>query len=148
MGLSEFFTAIRESAMAYPVILSIHLSAIALFGGAILITDLRLLSVALTDCPASTLIRQLRPWKQVGFVVMAASGILLAGAKAAAYVGNPYFQVKLILLALVGVHALVFRRRVYGEAGTSTPRAAKLAAYLSLALWLAIVSAGRLIAYY
>jgi hypothetical protein len=147
------FTAIRESALAYPIILSTHLSSIALFGGAILMTDLRLLSLALTCEPASDVIGQLRNWKRIGFVMMASSGILLAGAKAATYRGNPYFQLKLGLLALVGVHALVFRRRVYGnaaklDAATAMPRPAKLAACLSLALWVGIVSAGRLIAYY
>ena len=36
-----FFTAIRESGLAYPVIMSTHLSSIAVFGGMILMTDLR-----------------------------------------------------------------------------------------------------------
>jgi hypothetical protein len=72
--------------------------------------------------------------------MMASSGILLAGAKAGLYSANPFFGLKLGLLVLVGVHALVFRRRL--------DRSPRLAAYLSLALWLAIVSAGRLIAYW
>ncbi len=149
----QFFTAVRESALAYPVILASHLSAIALFGGAILMTDLRLLGLAMMDQPALDVIGQLRPWKAIGFVAMAATGILLGGAKAAMYGGNPYFQLKLGLLALVGVHALVFRRRVYRSTAKAdetprTPGIAKLAACLSLALWIGILSAGRLIAYY
>ncbi len=143
----EFFTAIRESALANPVILASHLSAIALFGGTILMTDLRLLGLAMTAQPASDVIAQFRIWKRIGFVVMAATGILLAGAKAGMYYPNPYFQLKLGLLALVGVHALVFRRSVYRNISPK-PRIAKLAACLSLALWVGIVSAGRLIAYF
>jgi hypothetical protein len=85
--------------------------------------------------------------------MMAASGVLLAGAKAETYYGNPYFQLKLGLLALVGAHALVFRRTVYrftAKPGQALPKpaTARLAACFSLALWMGIVSAGRLIAYY
>jgi hypothetical protein len=135
-----FFSAIRESALAYPIILATHLSCIALFGGAILMTDLRLLNLAMTDQPVSDVVASLRIWKGIGFAVMVVTGALLAGAKAEMYYANPYFQSKLILLGLLGVHALVFRSRAY--------RTPKLAAYLSLVLWLGTVSAGRLIAYY
>jgi hypothetical protein len=147
------FSAIRESALAYPIILACHLSSIALFGGTILMTDLRLLGFAMTGQPPSHVIGQFRIWKRIGFVIMVTTGVLLAGAKAESYYGNPYFQLKLAMLALVGVHALVFRRAVYGNAAkldeaAPMPGAAKLAACLSLALWMAIISAGRLIAYY
>jgi hypothetical protein len=149
----SLFAAIRESALAYPIILASHLSSIALFGGAILMTDLRLLGLAMTAQPPSDVIGQFRVWKRIGFVIMAASGILLAGAKAETYYANPYFHLKLATLGLVGVHALVFRRRVYRnaaklDAAASMPGIAKLAACLSLALWMGVVSAGRLIAYY
>jgi hypothetical protein len=54
------------------------------------------------------------------------------------------------LFALVGVHALVFREKVYGhpeklDGGISSR--AKLAAVLSLILWAGMVVSGRLIAY-
>lgn len=116
-------------------------------------TDLRLLGLAMRGQRASEVIGQLRLWKRIGFGMMVATGSLLAGAKAETYYGNPFFQLKLGLIALVGVHAMFFRRRVYGKTAKldeapSMPGAAKLAAALSLALWLGIVSAGRLIAYY
>ncbi len=138
-----FFAALRESALVYPIVLATHLSGIALFGGAILMTDLRLFGWAMADQPGPDVMAGLRTWKWVGLAVMAVSGVLLAGAKAAMYGGNPYFQLKMGLLALVGLDALVFRRWAL-----SMPRIAKVSAALSLALWLAVLSAGRLIAYY
>jgi uncharacterized protein DUF6644 len=138
-----FFAALRESALVYPIVLATHLSGIAVFGGAILMTDLRLFGWAMADQPGQDVMAGLRTWKWVGLAVMAVSGVLLAGAKAVMCGGNPYFQLKIGLLALVGLHALVFRRRAL-----SMPRIAKVSAALSLALWLAILSAGRLIAYY
>src|SRR5262245_58440875 len=85
------FTAVRESALVYPIVLSTHLACIAVFGGLILITNLRLLGLALTDIPASEIVRSLRPWKQFGFVIMVTCGLLLGASKAAEYLPNPFF---------------------------------------------------------
>lgn len=149
---TQFFTAMRESALVYPIVLSTHLSMIAIFGGLILLTDLRLLGVTLTGIPASEIVRRTRPLKYAGFLIMITCGILLGGAKFASYYDNPYFIAKMSLLLCVGVHALVFRRSVYWnpelDNPSGLPRAAKAAAYLSMALWVAILSNGRWIAYY
>jgi hypothetical protein len=150
---TAFFTAVRESMLVYPILLSTHLTNIAVFGGLILMTDLRLLGVVLKGVPAADIIRGTRPWKWVGFLIQVTVGILLGSAKLESYYDNPYFILKLSLLALVGVHALVFHRSVYGDpekldALPSMPRVAKIAAVCSLVLWVGILSCGRWIAYY
>jgi hypothetical protein len=150
---TEFFTFIRESALTYPIILSSHLATLSIFGGLILVTDLRLLGLALTKTPVSEVILRTRPWKRVGFVMMVTFGAMLGGAKLFNYYDNPYFQVKMTLLAMVGVHAAVFHRSVYADPKRldglpHMPRAAKLAACLSMAIWVGILSMGRWIAYF
>jgi hypothetical protein len=154
-GLAEtgVATSFRESTLAYPIVMSLHLTSIAVFGGMILMTDLRLLGMALRDYPAAEVIRGLRPWKRAGFVVMVTCGLMLGLAKADKYYSNPYFLLKMTLLALTGVHAVAFRAGVYGrperlDEGRSMPGAAKAAAWISLILWVGILSAGRWIAYY
>jgi hypothetical protein len=146
-------TAVRESAYAYPIIMSTHLACIAIFGGMILMTDLRLMGLAMTDVPVATMIRQLRPWKWFGFILMVTCGFLLAISRMNTYYENPYFQTKLTLLVLVGIHALVFRPRVYKnpeeiDRAPELPGVAKLAGALSLIMWVTIPIMGRLIAYY
>ena len=150
---TPFFTGIRESGMLYPVLLSSHLATLAVFGGMILITDLRLLGLAFTNIPVSEVVLRTRPWKRLGFVLMITWGIMLAGSKLSEYYDNPYFDTKLLLLLLVGVHALVFRASVYRnpqrlDKSVRLPAVAKVAACTSLALWLGIMSMGRWIAYY
>jgi hypothetical protein len=150
---TQMFTAVRESMLVYPIVLSTHLTMIAVFGGLILMTDLRLLGVALTSVPVSQVIRGTRPWKWVGLLIMLTCGVLLGGAKLGTYYDNPYFVIKMSLLLLVGVHALVFRKTVYGnpeklDAMPVMPTAAKAAGVLSLVLWLSIMSCGRWIAYW
>jgi hypothetical protein len=148
-----FLTYIRESENLYPIILATHLSSLAIFGGMILMTDLRLLGLAMTDVSVTDVVGQLRVWKRIGFVIMVTMGLLLATSEMDKYYANPYFQLKMFLLLMVGVHALVFRRGVYGnteaiDRAPSIPRLAKMAAISSLALWIGIACAGRWIAYF
>jgi len=116
-------------------------------------SDMRLLGFALTDLPVSQVVGRLRPWKRLGLVLMLTVGFFLFAAKAVDYYGNPYFRVKITLLLLAGVHALIFRSRVYSrtyefDGMARLPREAKAAAWISLVLWVSIVCAGRAIGYY
>jgi hypothetical protein len=125
---------------------------IAFFGGMVFITDLRLLGWSLRAGSISDVVEQFRVPKRFGLVLIVTCGVLMAGSKAAEYYYNPFFRAKLILLALVTVHALVFRRRVYGDTAALDrapviPRRAKVAAILSLLLWTSVICCGRSIGY-
>jgi len=149
---TPFFTELRLSSYVYPVVLSSHVAGIALGGGMILASDLRLLGVGLRRRPVSDVIDRLRVPKRIGFVVVATCGLLMLGSKAEEYYFNVFFRMKLLLLALVAVHALVFHRGVYGNTAELNlaermPAQAKLAGALSLVLWLGLVIAGRGIGY-
>lgn len=149
----DFATTLRESSLMYPVVMTMHLASIALFGGLILMGDLRLLGLAMKNRPVTDVIGGLRVWKRIGFVIMVTCGFLLLAAKAEQYYPNPFYWLKMTFLALVGVHALVFHRSVYGnlaalDRAPQIPGTAKVAASLSLILWIGLVCAGRWIAYY
>jgi hypothetical protein len=143
-------TAIREGALLYPIIGGFHLLAIALFGGMLVMTDLRLLGWAMRRRTVSDILEQFRVWKRAGFALVALSGLLLAWAEPLKLYRSLSFWVKMALLVSVGVHALVFRKGVYEDAKALdaglTPRA-KLAAALSLILWAGLIVTGRLIAF-
>ena len=150
---SAFFTAVRQSALFYPTVMATHLSCIAIFGGMILMTNLRLMGLALTSTPIASVIDATRIWKRCGFVLMITCGILLAGSRLDAYYANPFLQMKLSLLILIGIHGLFFRRSVYCNAAEldrqpTLPLRAKLAGGISLILWLCVITCGRWIAYY
>lgn len=150
---SAFFTNVRQSELFYPTVMATHLTCIAIFGGMILMTNLRLMGLALTSMPLASVIDSMRNWKRGGFVLMVSCGILLAGSRLDSYYANPFLQTKLSLLVLIGIHGLVFRRSVYFGAAEidrlpKLPLRAKVAGALSLALWLGVVTCGRWIAYY
>lgn len=145
-------TAIREKYIPYPAILSLHLSFIALSAGMILMTNLRLLGVAMRKRPVADVINQLRWPKRIGFLAIATCGLLLASSKAEEYYYNVFFWAKMSLLGLIALHGLYFRRSVYNKAAEldragGIPGRAKLAAVLSLILWISVACAGRGIGY-
>ena len=147
---TDLSTTIREGALPYPIIGGIHLLGIALFGGMLLITDLRLLGWAMRRRLVSDIVQQLQAWKRAGFVMVTASGLLLAWCEPQKLYRSPAFWVKIALLTMVGVHALVFRARVYGNTArldVAVTAEAKLAASISLLLWAGLVVSGRLIAF-
>jgi hypothetical protein len=150
--VTELSTAIREGALYYPIIGGVHLLAIALFGGMLLAVDVRLLGWGMKSCTVSDVVEQLRGWKRFGFVVVVASGVLLGWAEPLKLYHSKSFWIKMALFLLVGVHALIFRKSVYGnpaklDEAPSMPAEAKLAAALSLLLWAGLVFSGRLIAF-
>jgi hypothetical protein len=149
---TAFFTAFRGSGYMYPIVLSLHMVMIALFGGMILITDMRLLGWGMRSYPVSDLIDQLRMPKRIGITLMIALGVLMACAKAEEYYYNDWFRLKMALLIVAGLHALIFRSRVYNRAveldrAPQLPAGAKLAGAISLVLWIGIACAGRGIGY-
>ena len=149
----DFLTALRESALMYPIVLGTHLACIAVFGGMILMTDLRLLGLTFKSLTITEVVTSLRPWKRLGGVIMITCGLLLGTSEAVKYAPNPYFWTKMTFLALIGVHALIFRPIVYNKTeeldrSPVIPTKAKAAAIISLCLWSGMFIMGRLIAYY
>ena len=144
--------ALRGSSLTYPIIMTGHLTGMGLFGGMIAITDARLLGLAMRKYPIADVVNQLRIWKRIGGVLVISCGAMLLASKAENYYYNPYYWAKMGLLMLVGVHALVFHS-VYSkpealDAAPQVPVKAKVAACMSLLLWVGLVAAGRLIGYW
>ena len=148
-----FLTDIRESALVYPVILSTHLLAIALFGGMILMTDLRILGLGMKDKTISEVVNGTRIPKRIGLVIIVTCGLLLFSSEALKYEPNPFFWTKITLLILAITHYFVFRGSIYNNPEALDkmpvlPSKVKAGAVLSLVIWTAIPVMGRLIAYY
>ncbi len=149
---TPLFIFIRQADYGYYLTLACHLTSISLFAAMIVITDLRLLGVGLRNYSVADVVNQLRVPKRIGFVLAASCGFLVFGTKAEEYYYNAFFRTKVVLFILLGVHALIFRQRIYNHPEEldklpTLPANAKIAAGLSLLLWLCIVMAGRGIGY-
>ncbi len=143
--------AMRESLYAFPVLLTIHLISLAMFAGLVVMMDLRLLGVAYRGTPFSEVQARLFPWQMVGMVVTSLAGLLLFYGQPMRYFGKVLYWIKMALMVLAGVNMLLFHFLTYRSIDkwdlTNPPVAAKVAGWLSLALWACIVAFGRLTAY-
>ncbi len=146
-----FPTAIHRSSVLFPALETLHVLAIALVVGSIATVDLRLLGLARRDEPAWTVAAKALPWTWTAFGVAVISGSLLFSSAAVKYIGTTAFIIKLSLLLVAGVNMVVFHigagRAIGDWDPVRTPRGAKLAGGLSLAIWIGVVAAGRWIGF-
>ncbi len=145
-------TALRESHYLYLAVLATHVLTLTVFLGTAIIVDLRLLGIAMARVPVSQILTRLLPWTVGGFAVMATSGSLMFYASPADKFGNLFFRAKMAMLGLAGLAVWMFYRTVHRsidgwDNDPVPPRAARLAAGLTLLLWVAILVAGRMIPY-
>ena len=141
-------TWLRESPSlwAFPFVLILHTVGLAFFVGTNVAWDVRVLGFSL-GIPLEALRRYfLVMW--AGFWVNAFSGVLLLIAYPTKALTNPLFYTKLALIAFGVVLAFRIRREVNGLAARAdAPPMARMLAAVSLACWIAVIFAGRLLAY-
>ena len=88
---------------------------------------------------------------RAGLGLVALSGALMFTAHATEWAENPAFRLKLLLIVAAGLNAWAFHRGPSARARwdrdlPARPRA-RVAAGLSIALWLSVITCGRLLAY-
>ncbi len=132
----------------FPVIESMHLLALALLGGSILLVDIRLLGLGLTDREVSELARDARPWMVGALVAMILSGIPLFLSEPIKCYYSTAFWIKMTTLPFAVAFAFTVRWRVaLAEPVRNTARRQKLVGALSIALWFTVAAAGRWIGF-
>jgi hypothetical protein len=134
---------VRRSVWAYPVLESVHIAAFAALVGSLLLLELRVFGVQ-RALPLPAFARLAVRTSLAAFALAAASGSLLFISAASELAANPAFRLKLVLILMAGVNALVFHAR---DSLRRQDRWARWQAGASLLIWLAVIAAGRMIAY-
>jgi len=135
-----------------PAVQTLHLLAIAALMGATLVLNLRLLGVASADVPVARVSRRFLPVVKVSLAVLLATGAVMIAAEPERSLLNLAFQVKMALLTgvvlLTAATTRPLRRRpeFWGDS-PARRRLAGASAVLSSGLWVAVLCAGRWIAY-
>jgi hypothetical protein len=148
VAASPLSKAISTSTWAFAVIESIHLLALAVIGGAVLIVDLKLLGYGIRTQTLEEVARDAQKWFLSSWAVMIVTGLLLFVSEPQKLYYSTPFAVKMLCLLLGTVFALTVRRKVTlaGEHRVS-PAVMKLVAVVSLALWFGVGAGGRWIGF-
>jgi hypothetical protein len=146
-GLSTWLRE-SESPFAFYFVLLLHTFGLALLVGANAVIDLRLLGIG-RDIPLAPL-KRLFGIMWLGFGINAVSGMLLLIAYPTKALTNPVFYAKLTLIGfavwiMTKLQSRVFNDSTLNEA-TMIARGRMLAKW-SLAIWIGVITAGRLLAY-
>lgn len=140
----------REVPWLFPTFEALHFVGMALLFGTIALLDFRVLGFAkgLSLGP----LHRLLPLGLAGFAINVITGVGFVASDPYAYVVVPAFRFKLLLILLAGLNAVWFwisvlprLDRSAGDADTS--RLAKISSIGSLMIWIAVVTAGRFIAF-
>ena len=152
LELSGLGEAMRRSLWMYPIVEIFHILGFVILVGAAVMFDLRVLGMG-RGLSLSALARHLLRWSWAGLALVVPAGIMMFSAHATEFANNPAFLLKLGLIALAGANVAFFHlgpyrlAHVWGDAGPA-PGAARAAAALSIAIWIAVIACGRLIAYF
>ena len=135
---------VRDSIWIFPAIEAVHIVALCVLFGAILMLNLRLLGLTLANKPIAQLAREFAPWVLVSLVIILITGVVLFSSEAMKSYASVPFQVKMVFLFA----ALVFHFTVYGRVtkardGQIPQIWNALAAIVSILLWLGVGIGGR-----
>ena len=146
LASTAFSQLIQVSTWAIPAIQTVHIISLALLLACALVLALRIVGRGLSSEPLPQLATRFTRAIWYLLLVLLASGSLLIIAEPGRTITNPAFYTKLVLIALAIAMTLwlatAARREFERLSGLHT-----LVAGLSLLAWMAIIFAGRLIAY-
>jgi uncharacterized membrane protein len=149
MALADLWTWIETRPLAmyigestwFPFFESIHVLSATFVVGTLLVADLRLLGWSAEHHPVTVITREIVPWTWGAFVVAALTGAALFSVRASAYVANPAFLAKVVLLLLAGVNMLALHSIALRD--IQWRRMQQFAGACSLLVWAGVVLAGR-----
>jgi hypothetical protein len=143
-------TIIRDSIWQFAAIEAVHLLALAVIGGAVLIVDLRLMGWTLRRQPVKQIARDAEPFLIGSLFMMLLTGYLLMASLAASkYYVNLAFQLKMVFLLLAIVFTFTVRRwLIYKDDSDINPNLARVVAVVSVLLWSGVGIMGRGIGFY
>ena len=147
---------IATSDWGYPIMLAIHSIGLAMAVGVAVMIDLRVLGFA-KNVPLSGFSRLVR-YAWAGFIINAASGVLLFMSDAVLLSVNWPFWLKMANVVIGAVTLMLLTRDLRfgefyvlnGEAVLAQPvvtSRARVLAIVSMCAWMAAIDSGRLIAY-
>ena len=133
---------------SFAVVEAFHLFALALLGGAVLVSDGRLLGILFTDQPNQLLQAQAHRIFLAGLLTLVATGSFLACAVALKLYYMDVFWYKMLGLGTGVLFVFFIKRPLISSGLTETnPWLTRLTAIASLMIWFTVAATGRWIGF-
>ena len=140
---------VSDSKWMFPAIEGVHIVALALLFGAVIVLNLRLLGIMQQQRPAADLGRELAPWILSSLIIILITGVMLFFSEATRSFYSGPFRLKMVLLvSAIIFHYVVSRRIVNREDTRPQPLVDKPVAVLGILLWVSVGFAGRAIGFF
>jgi hypothetical protein len=133
---------------AFAVVEATHLLSMALLGGAILITDGRLLGLLLRDVPVQTILLKTNRLFVIGLLIAIASGIFMACGVAMKIYYFPVYWIKMLALTAGVLFTFTIKRPLLADGIENlNPWVVRAVAVASLTVWFTVAATGRWIGF-
>jgi uncharacterized protein DUF6644 len=148
LGQSGVGMAIRSSSALIALTQIVHLLGLTMLIGTLMMVDTAMLGFGIRRHPVARIARELAPWTAGGLVVMLISGPLILSSETIKCYEASFFWIKMAALVVAIVfHFTVHRRVALAEPPVGRFRAG-IVACVSLALWIGVALAGKMIGIY
>jgi hypothetical protein len=148
LGHSVTGETIRSSAVLIALTQIIHLLGLTMLAGTVLMVDMALFGFGIRRHPVSRIAAELAPWTLGGLVVMLISGPLILASETRKCYDSSFFWIKMAILLAAIVFHFTAHRRVTRSEPPAGPFRARFVASVSLALWIAVALAGKMVGIY
>ena len=146
--LQNYFVsnAIRDSVWIYAFDQAAHLISLAVFAGAILVVDMRLMGGGFRERPVAEVARDAQPWLVWSFIALVVTGTVQMMSNATKEYFSPFFWFKMYVLLPAVIYTFTIRRKVaMAEEGRVPPLWSKAVGLVSIVLWTGVAVPARLI---
>ena len=137
------FAALKSHVWAYPALEVVHIVAIGLLLGNLVLLELRVFGMG-AALPVKPLARLSLGLAATGFCLAATSGLLMFASQAEELLANRIFTLKMLILVVAACNAGLFHAR---DSLSKMDTMARVYMVISTLLWLSVVTCGRWIAY-
>jgi hypothetical protein len=149
---SGLANSLRGSLYYFPFLESVHVMALAVVFGTIVVVDLRVLGFASRQRPFTRMSSELLRLTWGAFAVSVLTGALMFTTNARVYAHNTAFQIKMLLLLCAGINMAAFhltagKTVARWDTAPAAPGIGRFTAALSITLWVAIIFTGRVIGF-
>jgi hypothetical protein len=141
-------TTISNSVWLFPFVETIHILAMAIMFGGLLMLNLRMMGIGMTRQALPMMAKTLMPFVNWGLVIMLLSGYAMFASEALKCFANDGFKFKMACLAAILVWQYTFyKSQLAKDDAQRSGLAGFLAAAVNFLLWFGVGAGGRAIGF-